>query len=306
MIKQTLLPFLLFSACHGQMVYTCNNGWGINNTAVPATCLGPKPGISLPQGSIVLLITGSCPARTTEVSGLNGKMLRGTLSANGDVGTLGGNATVTPAGAVSQPTLTMNAYTPTGTVAAPTFTGSPGTVPAEVFTGGAGTVPAQTFTGAPGTVPAQVFTGSSATTSAVSAGTPAGTNAATATSGNCAATNLAIGTGATTACKATAPNLAVPAETFTGSALSTHTHTLTATGTNGTAAFTPAGTNGTSSFTPAGTNGTAAFTPAGTNSAPGFTGSQSTLTGSVTQPTFTGNAIDPSPPYVKVIFCVVN
>jgi hypothetical protein len=41
----------------------------------------------------------------------------------------------------------------------------------------------------------------------------------------------------------------VPAETFTGSALATHTHTLTATGTNGTASFTPAGSNGTSSVT---------------------------------------------------------
>jgi hypothetical protein len=75
------------------------------------------------------------------------------------------------------------------------------------------------------------FTGSSATSSAVSGGTPAGTNSATATTGNCAATNLAIGTGAATACKATAPNLTVPAETFTGSALATHQHTVTATGT---------------------------------------------------------------------------
>jgi hypothetical protein len=41
----------------------------------------------------------------------------------------------------------------------------------------------------------------------------------------------------------------VPAETFTGSALTTHTHTLTATGTNGTASFTPSGSNGTSSVT---------------------------------------------------------
>lgn len=47
--------------------------------------------------------------------------------------------------------------------------------------------------------------------------TATGTNAASATTGNCAATNLAIGTGATTACKATAPNLTVAAQTFTGS-----------------------------------------------------------------------------------------
>lgn len=41
----------------------------------------------------------------------------------------------------------------------------------------------------------------------------------------------------------------VPAQVFTGSALGTHLHALTATGTNGTAAFTPAGTNGTSNVT---------------------------------------------------------
>jgi hypothetical protein len=42
-------------------------------------------------------------------------------------------------------------------------------------------------------------------------------NTATATTGNCAATNLAIGTGAATACKAAAPNLTVPAEGHSGS-----------------------------------------------------------------------------------------
>ncbi len=41
-------------------------------------------------------------------------------------------------------------------------------------------------------------------------------NTATATTGNCATANLAIGTGAATACKATAPNLTVPAEGHSG------------------------------------------------------------------------------------------
>lgn len=136
----------------------------------------------IPSGTITMILSGACPAGFTENSALNGRMLQGTLAANGNVGTTGGSATITPAG----------------------------------------------------------------TLSAVSAGTPAGTNGAislgtfvntaTATSGNCAATNLAIGTGATTACKATAPNLTVPAEghsgalippVFTGSVLSTHTHTFT-------------------------------------------------------------------------------
>lgn len=100
-----------------------------------------------------------------------------------------------------------------------------------------------------GTNSALTFTGNSITSSAVSAGTPAGTNSATATSGNCAATNLAIGTGATTACKATAPNLTVPAETFSGSALATHTHTTTATGTINTPSFSGVQFDNRSSFT---------------------------------------------------------
>jgi hypothetical protein len=234
----------------------CMNYW--NGTQY--VC-GTPSGATIPSGLITLILSGTCPSGWTEVSALNGKMLRGTVAANNDVGTTGGNATITPAGTVSQPTLAMNAYTPAGTVAAPTFTGSLGTVPAETFTGTANQA-----------------------TSATTAGTPAGTNGATATSGNCAATNIAAGTGSTTACKATAPNLTIPAETFTGSAMATHTHTLT----------------------PAGTNSTASFTPAGTNSAPAFAGTQATLTGTVSQPTFQGNAVDPSPSYVKVIFCSKN
>jgi hypothetical protein len=259
---------------------------------------GYSTGSGLPSGLITLVISGACPSGFTEVSALSGKFLQGTLAANGDVGTAGGNATITPTGTVSTPILTMNSYTPGGSVAAPTFTGT-----------------------------------SSQSTSAVSAGTPAGTNAtgtvtpagtnawpagvptngaiaigsfvnsATATTGNCAATNIAAGTGSTTACKATAPNLTVPAEghsgsltpptiswpagvpvfsgsssttsaeVFTGSALGTHSHTLT---------------------------------PAGTNSAPAFTGNSAVLTGSISQPTFTGSAVDPRPAFIKVIFCSAN
>lgn len=143
----------------------------------------------IPSGTISLINTGTCPTGWTESSALNGKMLRGTVAANSNVGQSGGNDTITP------------------TVAALTSA-------------------------------AQIFTGNSVTSSAVSGGTPSGTNAATVTSGNCAVTNLAIGTGVATACKATAPNLTVPAETFTGSALSTHTHTTTATGTNTTSSVT--------------------------------------------------------------------
>lgn len=199
---------------------------------------GYSTGGGVPSGLIVLTLT-SCPSGFSEVSALDGKFLQGTLAAHSDVGTTGGNATITPAGTVSQPT----------------FTGASDTTSA---------VSAGTPAG----------TNSTTTTGATSAGTPAGTNGATATSGNCAATNIAAGTGSTTACKATAPNLTVPAETFTGSALATHTHTVPAETFTGSALATHTHT----------------VTP----------------TGTVSQPTFTGNSVDPRPPFVKVIFCSKN
>lgn len=232
----------------------------------------------LPAGAILLVDSGTCPAGTSEDTALDGQVLVATRASHGDVGTTGGSNSITP---------TVNALSLTA--AAQPFAGSLGTVPAETISWPAG-VP--TFAGTPGTVPAQIFTGSSATTSAVSAGTPAGTNGASATSGNCAATNIAAGTGSTTACKATAPNLTVTAQVFTGSALATHTHTLTATGTNGTAAFTPAGTVAWPAGVP--TNATVSFTPAGTNSS-------SAVSGSVTM-----NSFDPHPAFTRVIPCKSN
>ena len=62
----------------------------------------------------------------------------------------------------------------------------------------------------------------------------------------------------------------VPGQTFTGSALGTHSHTLT---------------------------------PAGTNSAPGFTGTPATLTGSNSVPGFTGTQFDNRSSFRRVIFC---
>ncbi len=201
------------------------------------------------------------------------------------------------------------AFTPSGTIAwpvgVPAFSGNAGTVPAQIFTGSSGTVPAQTISW-PAGVPTAANE-SAHTHSVTAAGTngsvtitPLGTNAASATSGNCAATNVAIGTSTLSACKATAPNLTVTAQTFTGSSTtvgaqtftgsavtsgagSAHTHTLAW----------PVGvpTNGTAAFTPAGTNGTAAFTPAGTNAWPAGVPSFSGSGGTVPAQTFTGSAL---------------
>jgi hypothetical protein len=238
----------------GGAFYKC-----VNSSWAPTAFM--TGGASVPSGLVTMILTGTCPTGWTEVSALNGVMLRGTVAANNDVGTKGGNATITPTGTVSQPALAMSAYTPTGTVTAPVFTGSQGTIPAETFTGNQGT------------------------TSAVSAGTPAGTNSTSSvatTSGSKAGSS----TGAFTAIggAAAGSNFTVPAETFTGSAMATHTHTLT----------------------PAGTNSSTTFTPAGTNSTPTFTGAAANLTGTVSQPAFQGQAIDPSPSYTKVIFCSKN
>lgn len=168
-----------------------------------------------PVGALTMVSSGTCPVGTAEVTLLNGAMPFGTLAANGDVGTTGGSNTITP------------------TVASLTAA-------------------------------AQTFTGSSTTTSAVGAGTPAGTNSTSTvtpvgtvawpTAPTNVPTTSALTTGAdssttggvakavaqtpTIAWPAKVPTFAgssstVGAQTFTGSALGTHTHTLTATGTNG-------------------------------------------------------------------------
>lgn len=68
---------------------------------------GTSSGAALPSGLITMILAGSCPTGFTEVSALNGKMLRGTVAANGNVGTTGGNATITPTGTVAVDPITQ-------------------------------------------------------------------------------------------------------------------------------------------------------------------------------------------------------
>src|SRR5258708_3646300 len=251
------------------------------------------PWVAYPTNVVFMFVSGSCPVSTQEVASLDGVMPYGTLSAHGDVGTMGGSDTVTPAG-----TNGTVSFTPAGTIGAlttgadssttggvakaiaqtPTFTGSAlgthtHTVPAEVFTGSAGTVPAEVIswpagvpTNATSTIPAETFTGSAVTSGAGSSHLHA--------AGTLAASTPTIAWPAGVPTNATST---IPAETFTGSALGTHTHTLTATG----------------------TNGTVSFTPSGTNSTPAFTGNA----GTVPAETWTGNSLDNRSAFVKVIFC---
>jgi len=146
-------------AADGENKWFCN-AKGVWVQLVPA-------GASIPTGSILLIVSGSCPSGFEEESSLNGKTLLGTLAGNKDIGTSGGSDTLTASGTVSQPTFTGNAGvtslvsagTPSGTVSQPTFTGNTlsggsrkgGTSnPASIIENGAavtGTISQPTFTG---------------------------------------------------------------------------------------------------------------------------------------------------------------
>lgn len=213
----------------------------------------------IPSGMITWIKTGSCPAGWTEETALAGMYIKATTSAAGDVGTTGGSSS----------------YTPAGTVAAPVFTGTS----SQVTSGTSAGTPA-------GTVSQPTFTGNAVTSSGTSAGTPAGTNSGGAFSIVTAAMTTGSGTyvpkslGGTTLASGTASITLSTQPTFTGSALATHTHTTTATGTVSQPTFTGSAL-GTHTHT---------LTPAGTNSAPAFTGTAATIT----------------PPYIKLIPCSKN
>lgn len=68
-------------------------------------------GSYVPSGAI-LPFDGACPAGYTEQTGLAGRAIVFTTTAAGNVTTTGGNDTVTPSGAVSQPTFTGVALAP--------------------------------------------------------------------------------------------------------------------------------------------------------------------------------------------------
>ena len=261
---------------------------------------------SLPSGVILPIVSGSCPAGTTENDSLAGVMLYGTTSANMDVGGTGGSNTVTPGGTNSTPTLAMNSYTPVGTNSTVSFTPA-GTNATASFTP-AGNNSAGTISW-PAGVP--TFSGASDTTSSVSAGTPAGTNGTATLSSvgtkmvTTSGTTFAFTTLAGTASAASA-NITVPAETFTGAALAGHTHTVTPTGTVAWPAGVPTVTADTFSGN-AGTVPGETFTgTSGTVPAQTFTGQAATLTGSVSAPVFSGTPLDNRSAFVKVIFCQTN
>jgi len=247
--------------------------------------------------------TGACPSGWTEDDTFTGLMMLATTTGAGDVGTTGGTTSFTPAGAVSTPTFSgasdttssNSAGTPAGTNSGGAFSEGAISWPAGVPTNASGAF-AEGAISWPAGVPALTM----------ASYTPQGTNGASATSGNCAATAIAAGTGSLNACKTTAPNLTVTAQTFTGTA-----HVLT-----GTIAW-PAGvpTIAAGTFTqptiswPAGVPTIAA----GSFTQPTFAGSvlaghthTVTPTGTVSTPTFSGTPATITIPFIKVIWCSKN
>jgi hypothetical protein len=229
---------------------------GVLTSALMFSCLGPyithgqdiaflgAPGTA----NVVKIITaGTCGAGWAELTAVNGRDLIGTLAANGDAGTTGGSDTITPTVA----TLTAAAQTFTGSAATSSAVsaGTPsGTNNAPAIAWPAG-VP--TFSGTPFTSVINHTHGVTVTydvqggTTAATTGTHVMTSTATGgsvrapTSGDVVSATTANpsgGVSSITPAGTVAWPAGVPtqsAATFTGSALGTHTHTLTATGTNG-------------------------------------------------------------------------
>ena len=82
-------------------------------------------GEGIPAGSILLIDSGACPVGYSEVPGLDGRMILGTLAAHANVGTTGGSDAITPAGTISAIDQVVN-HTHTVTVTDPGHTHNQG------------------------------------------------------------------------------------------------------------------------------------------------------------------------------------
>lgn len=260
-------------------------------------------GPAFPTGGIIMWsgLLSAIPSGWVLCDGNNGtpnllaKFVKGVANASTDPGATGGAAS--------------QSYTPQGTVAAPTFTGTSSQVTSAVSAGTpAGTVSQPTFTGTSSQSTSSDSAGTPAGTIAWPAGVPAaanesahthsvtaagtnGTSSVATTSGSFKGTN----SGGFSAIGGAAPgsSFTVGAQTFTGSAVtsgagSAHTHTISWPAGVPTFAgsalaghshtLTASGTVSQPTFSGSalGTH-THTLTPAGTNSAPAFTGTPATI-----------------------------
>lgn len=293
--------YLLTSGAAALYVCTTANTWATISAS----------GDGVPAGAIVFVASGSCPTGYSEVAALNGRMTRGTTTANGNVGTTGGSDSQTPtftgsqvstsaitagtpAGTNTAPALTMNSYTPAGANGAPALTMNSYT---PTGSNAAGTVTPLGTIAWPAGVP--THSGITATFAGNALGThahelpwqiPSTTTirqiavAAFGTGTNRAATAVSAAGVANTTSAAVALSQAVTAGTPAGSVTVTN---------QGTIAW-PAGVptlSGSSSATSAQTFTGQAATLTGSVAAPTFTGQAATLTGSIVAPVFSGSAL---------------
>lgn len=279
--------------------------FGVSLGAAQIGPVRPSGGGTIIPTSARIAFLAACPTGFTQDATLSGFMLLGTTAAEGDVGQTGGSNDLTPTGSVSTPSFTGNAVsssavsagTPAGTVAAPIFTGDAVNTSAVSAGTPAGSVSQPNLT--------------------MNSYTPQGTNG----------TSSTTATG-TIAWPAGVPTHSGTTASFSGNALGTHQHELplhggtapritAGYGTGSSVAATRSLTNASnttsanvqlsqavSAGTPTGTvtitsQGTIAW-PAGvptfsgsssTVSAQTFTGQAATLTGTVSQPSFTGSAL---------------
>ena len=114
-------------------------------------------GVGVPIGSILLILSGTCPSGFVEETGLDGFFVRGTIAANGDIGTTAGQDTVTSVLNHTHPVNVTDGGHSHGLVRYPTTTGGSSGFTAD--TSMSGTLTAVTLPTASAT------TGISATTS---------------------------------------------------------------------------------------------------------------------------------------------
>lgn len=125
------LILVIASPCFAQQPTNCAVGgfivspdstiWVCAGIGSPAVQVQTGGG-GVPSGSILLIDSGSCPAGYSEVAGVNGRMLLGTVTANGNVGSTGGSDTITPAGVNSGGAVSAHSGTAVADHAAHTHT----------------------------------------------------------------------------------------------------------------------------------------------------------------------------------------
>ncbi len=302
-----IVCFADLASAQNQWVLTtvgdCPAGQAIQGTNVDgsANCIAIGGG-SIPSGLITFVVSGTCPSGWTEVTGLAGRTLFGTLAANGDVGTTGGSDTVTASGTVSAPTFTGNALAGH----AHTFTGS--LLATHTHTAGTLSAAAQTFTGSSTTVPAETVNSLTAAAQTVNSMTAAAQTITWPAGVPTQAADTFTTTKFTTSGSGTAAfvtesargAISWPAGVPTNgtSAVTGTMNSSAVTGTLNSTTLTPLGGNASSAVSGA-SDATSGGTPAGTlDSVSGGTPS-----GSVSAPTFTGASAENRSSYVKVIFC---